>query len=185
VLEHPEEVKKLCHRVTDDLLRVYDMFHAKLSAADMPSSSWMPLVCDGKFHIPSNDFSCMVSDRVLEELFIAETERECAHMDRCIYHLDGPQALRFLDRVMAIPNLHAIQWVPGAGHDDWRLRVDVYRRIQAAGKPFVIYLNARDLDDLFEALRPEGAWLGLGGISNRDEADAALRKIARWGKTGP
>jgi hypothetical protein len=40
-------------------------------------------------------------------------------MDRCLYHLDGPQALRYLDRLLEIPAVHAIQWVPGAGRDYW------------------------------------------------------------------
>jgi len=181
VLEHPEEVKKLCRRVTDGLLKVYDIFHEKLSAAGMPSTSWMQVIHDGgKFHIPSNDFSCMVSDRIMDELFIEDTVKECAHMDRNIYHLDGPQALRYLDRIMAIPNMQAIQWVPGAGRDYWRKSVDVYKRIQAAGKALVIYIPAKDLDDLFEHLRPEGVWVWLSGVSNKEDADAALKKIAKW-----
>jgi len=184
VIEHPREVKALCRRVTGDLLHVYDIFHEKLSAAGMPSSSWMPLICEGKYHIPSNDFSCMVSDEVMEDLFMEHTERECAHMDRNIYHLDGPQALRYLDRIMAMPNLHAMQWVPGAGRDDWRRWIDVYQHIQRAGKALVIYLRARDLDELFPHLMPEGVWLHIGGVKDKDEADAALGKIARWGRKG-
>ena len=100
VLEHPAEVKALVDRVTDDFFQVYDYFYEKLSAAGMPSTSWLPATCKGKYHIPSNDFSCMISDEMFADLFLPGIARECAHMDRCIYHLDGPQALRFLDPLL-------------------------------------------------------------------------------------
>ncbi|MFH1570015.1 MAG: hypothetical protein ABIL09_18625 [Gemmatimonadota bacterium] len=180
VVEHPREVRALVDRVTSDFLRVYDTYHARLAAAGMPSTSWLPATCRGRYHIPSNDFSCMVSDAVFEDLFLPGLVRECRHMDRCIYHLDGPQALRFLDRLLAIPQIHAIQWVPGAGNDHWLNWVEVYQRIQAAGKAFVLYPPLQDLDKVFQLLRPEGAWLHLGGVADRDTAEAALEAVARW-----
>ena len=123
----------------------------------------------------------MISDEAFEELFVPGIIRECRHMDRCLYHLDGPQALRYLDRLLEIPEIHAIQWVPGAGQDYWADWIDVYRRIQAAGKAMQFWLPAKDLDRLFESLSPEGVWIsGLSGISNRDEADAALAKLCGW-----
>jgi len=182
MVEHPAEIKALLDRITDDFLRIYDLFYQRLSAAGMPSTSWLPAICRGKYHIPSNDFSCMVSNRMFEEVFLPGIVRECRHMNRSIYHLDGPKALRFLDTLLAIPEIHAIQWVPGAGNDDWKHWIKVYQRIQAAHKAFILYPPARDLDLLFEVLRPEGAWLALSGVDSREHAEAALRKIARWGK---
>jgi hypothetical protein len=185
LLEHPAEVKALCDRITGEFLRIYDLFHERLSAAGMPSASWIPAPVNGKMHIPSNDFSCMIDDRMFEEFFVPGLERECAHMTRNVYHLDGPGALRFLDRLMAIPKLNAIQWVPGAGRDDWRQWIPVYRRIQKAGKAFIIYPPLDTLDELFAQLRPEGAWVLVRGVERREQAEAALKKIARWGRKGP
>jgi hypothetical protein len=180
MIEHPEAVKALCERVTDDFIEVYDITYDKLSAAGMPSTTWLKATCRGKYHVPSNDFSCMISDRMFEEIFLPGIVRECRHMDRNIYHLDGPQALRYLDTLLALPEIHAIQWVPGAGRDDWADWVDVYRRIQAAGKAFCLYPPVEDLDDVFNALRPEGAWLIVGGVEDEAMAEAALAKVARW-----
>lgn len=184
MIDHQPEVKALCDRITDDFLKVFDIFYDKLSAEGMPSTSWCNATCKGKFHIPSNDFSCMISDEMFEETFLPGLVRECDHMDRNIYHLDGPQALRYLDTLMAIPNLHAIQWVPGAGQDNWRNWVDVYQRIQAAGKAIQFPgVHVNELNDVFEIIRPEGVWLtGIGGISNSEEAEAALKIVSRWGK---
>jgi hypothetical protein len=184
VLEHPAEIKELCDRVTTGFLHVYDRFHAELSAAGMPSTTWCPVIGPGKVHIPSCDFSCMISDEAFEDLFIPGIVRECRHMDRCLYHLDGPQALRYLDRLLDIPEIHAIQWVPGAGHDRWSDWIGVYQRIQSRGKALqILHVPAGDLPRLFEALAPEGVWISaLSGISTIDEAEAALAAISRWTK---
>ncbi len=181
-IERPAEVKELCDRITTDFLQVYDLFHEKLSAAGMPSTTWCPVIGVGKVHIPSNDFSCMISDQAFEELFIPGIIRECRHMDRCLYHLDGPQALRFLDRLLEIPEIQAIQWVPGAGRDYWADSIPVYQRIQDKHKALQLFsIPARDLPRLFQALSPEGVWISsVSGIAGRAEAEAVLKEIAGW-----
>jgi hypothetical protein len=180
MIEHPGEVKALCERVTDDFLTVYDIYFERTSAAGMPSTTWLPAICRGKTHVPSNDFSCMISNRMYEEVFLPGIVRECRHMDRSIYHLDGPQALRYLDTLLAIPEVHAIQWVPGAGHDHWSDWIPVYQRIQAAHKAFCLSAPVEEIEDVMAALRPEGAWLTVGGIVDQEMADEALRRIRRW-----
>ena len=181
-IEHPAEVRALCERVTTDFLDVYDFFHARLSAAGMPSTTWCSATCKGKFHIPSNDFSCMISDRTFEELFLPGIIRECRHMDRCLYHLDGPQALRYLDRLLEVPEIHAIQWVPGAGRDSWQEWIGVYQRIQRANKALqILSVPAQDLTRLFEVLSPEGVWISaVSGISCEEEAASVLQLVAGW-----
>jgi hypothetical protein len=180
-IENPEAIKNLCGRITTEFLEVYDFFYDMITAAGMPSTAWLPGICKGKYHIPSNDFSCMISDDAFEDLFIPDLIRECAHMDRCIYHLDGPQALRYLDRLLEIPEIHAIQWVPGAGQDYWGDWIEVYQRIQSKKKGFTIGVPLKDLDRLFEVLSPEGVFLSVG-VSNREQAEAALSKISAWTK---
>jgi len=181
-IEHPEEIKSLCDRITGDFLRLYDFFYDKLTAAGMPSTTWCPVIGNGRVHIPSNDFSCMISEESFVDLFIPGIIRECRHMDRCLYHLDGPQALRFLDLLLDIPEIQAIQWVPGAGHDRWTDSIDVYRRIQNRGKSLQIHsVPVGELPILFESLHPEGVWVSnIAGIHSQEEADAALRLISAW-----
>ena len=103
-------------------------------------------------------------------------------MDRCIYHLDGPQALRYLDTLLDIPEIHAIQWVPGAGRDYWADWIEVYQRIQQRGKALqILSIPVADLPQLFNVLRPEGVWISaVSGITNQDEAEAVLKAISAW-----
>ncbi len=181
-IECPELIKTLCERITDDFLSVYDSFHERLSAAGMPSTTWLPVVGQGRVHVPSNDFSCMISEEAFRDLFLPGIVRECRHMDRCIYHLDGPQALRYLDLLLDIPEIQAIQWVPGAGEGDWRKWIAVYQQIQARGKSMqILDVPAGDLSLLFASLAPEGVWVShVSGVGNREEADAVEKAFRGW-----
>lgn len=181
-IERQADIKRLCDRITGDFLRVYDSFYERLTAAGMPSTTWCPVTGSGRVHIPSNDFSCMISDETFEDLFIPGIIRECRHMDHCLYHLDGRQALRFLDRLLDIPEIHAIQWVPGAGHEYWAGWIEVYQRIQNRKKALQLSsIPARDLPHLFEVLAPRGVWISsVSGIQNEAEASAVLNLISGW-----
>jgi hypothetical protein len=183
-LEYPEKIKLLCDRITDDFLDVFDLYHDKLSAEGMPSMGWAPVAGSGKVHIPSNDFSCMISQEAFEDLFVPGIVRECKHMDRNLYHLDGPDALRFLDLLLDIPGIQAVHWVPGAGQDYWADWIEVYQRIQARGKAMqILHVPADDLPLLFRSLDPHGVWVsGVSGIGNQEQADAVLNQFATWTK---
>jgi hypothetical protein len=183
LLHRPDDVAAFADRLTGEILGIYDLYHDKLSAEGLPSAAWLYAVCEGKgkFHIPSCDFSCMISDEMFEEIVLPQIIREVRHMDRNIYHLDGPGALRHLDRLLEIPEIQAYQWVPTGYHSDaWPEWIDVYKRMQAAGRGFVVPIEAKDLEDFFEHLRPEGVWLSVSGVTDQDEADAVLKTVAKW-----
>jgi len=120
---------------------------------------------------------------MFEDLFLPAIERECSHMDRSIYHLDGPGALRHLDRLLDIPSIHAIQWVPGAGREYWGQWLEIYKKVQEKGRAFTINIRARELEEVAQAIRPEGAWLIIDELVTEDEADHLLRTVSRWGVT--
>ena len=184
LIECPGQVKALCERITEEFLQVYDYYNEKLSAAGMPSTSWANAICRGKMLVAQSDFSGLISEAMFEEVFVPSLVRECRHVDRTIYHLDGPGALRHLDRLLDIPEIHAIQWVAGAGHDYWADNIEVFQRIQNKGRALQIGpVPCEDLGHLFEVLRPEGVWLvGVSDVRSREQADEVLAAVTRWGR---
>ena len=180
LVDSPQEVKKLLSHVTGIYLRVFDFFCDKLQAAGQAISSWPGIVSSRRWYVPSNDFSCMISKEMFDEFFLDGIAAECRHTQASIYHLDGPGALRHLDSLLAIPELNAIQWVPGAGQGravDW---LPVYKKCQAAGKGLQIGLEVDEWDVIQQELRPEGLWLRIHGIRSSSEADALLRQATKW-----
>ena len=180
MMERVEQVKALLSYITETYLQVYDFFHQKLTSAGQAICTWIGIVSTKKWLVPSNDFSCMISPKMFQEVFLPSIVAECQHYDACIYHLDGPNALKHLDSLLAIKELSAIQWVYGAGNgraSDW---LPVYRKCQAAGKGLQIHLDLDELDLFMTSLRPEGLWLGISGVQDREQAEAILRRMARW-----
>lgn len=179
MIEAVDEIKALLGYINQVYFQVYDHYYDRLAAAGQAISTWAGIVSSKKWYVPSNDFSCMVSKAMYDDVFLPGIEAECRHMEASIYHLDGPNALRHLDSLLDIKELNAIQWVYGDGHGratDW---LPVYQKCQTAGKGIQLFIGADELDTIMDTLRPEGVWLGLGA-ENREHAEALLKKVARW-----
>ncbi|HHY81341.1 MAG TPA: hypothetical protein GX505_01520 [Clostridiales bacterium] len=181
LIENPNAVKEKLKSSQEEYFKVYDIFYKMLSSRDMPITSWTPLINDGRFYIPSNDFSCMVSRKMFEEFFLPGIIEECKFYDRSIYHLDGPGALRHLDVLLEIPELDAVQWVCGAGNEGYAKWVDVYQKIQKAGKGIQLIITLDELPMVFETLKPEGVWFSnIFGIDSKETADEVIKRITQW-----
>ncbi len=180
MIEHRQEVKLLLARVERDYFRVYDLFYEKLKAAGLPITSWTPLLCDGRYYIPSNDFSIMISKAMYEEVFLPGIMRECQFLDRSIYHLDGIGALRHLDSILGIPELDALQWVPGAGNEDFRRWIGVYQRVQAAHKGIQVNCRFDEIEAVMESLDPHGLFLYVTGVPDRQAGLGMLKRLEKW-----
>ena len=182
LIENPDWVARMVAVATYEFFGVYDIFYKRLSEAGMPSTSWIPLLAQGRYYIPSNDFSALISPAMFEEFFLDGIAQECRFLDRSIYHLDGPDAVRHLDMLLEIPELDAVQYIPGAGNEDLERWIPVYQRIQAAGRSMqVLDVTIDNLDVLFDNLRPEGVFVsGVGGVSDEETAQDVLRRFSSW-----
>ena len=181
MIEHVAEVKQLLSKLEVDYYQLYDCFYNKLRGAGQPISTWLPLVCDEKYYIPSNDFSIMISTAMFEDVFLPGLVRDCQFLDRSIYHLDGPGALRHLDSILAIPELDALQYVPGASNEGYHKWVGVYRKAQAAGKAIEVFCSFQEIDAVIETLDPHGVYLSVNDVPSREAGDSLLRRLERWG----
>lgn len=180
LIEHLPEVKSLLARIEKDYFAVYDIFYEKLRSNGLPITSWTPLVYDGRYYIPSNDFSIMISKDMYDEIFLPGIVRECQFLDRSIYHLDGPGALRHLDSILSIPELGALQWVPGAGNEVFNRWVWVYQKVQKAGKGIQVSCQLSEVDAVMETLDPHGLFLYVAGVPDRNAGLEMLAKLEKW-----
>lgn len=180
--DNVDEVKAKLKSSLKEYFEAYDIFYNILHAAGMPSTSWLKLIDDGKYYIPSNDFACMISKQMFDDVFLPGLIEECDFYNRSIYHLDGPGALKHLDSLLEIKKLDAIQWVPGAGNGGFEDWIHVYKKIQAAGKGIELHtVSLKTLPLVFEHLKPEGVWFsGIEGVNDKETADQVLKRITAW-----
>jgi hypothetical protein len=182
MIDHRDEVKRLLARVEADYFHIYNLFYEKLRACGLPITSWTPLVCDGRYYIPSNDFSIMISKAMYDEVFLPGITRECQALDRSIYHLDGPGALRHLDSILSISELDALQWVFGSGNEGFHRWIKVYQEAQARGKGIQVMCTLDEIPQVMQTLSPRGLFLDVQGVPTREAGEAMLKELERWTK---
>jgi hypothetical protein len=146
--------------VSRTFVELFERSWRRVRAAGFGATCWLPTYHDGPSYVPSCDFWCMISTPMAREFVLPDLRTEMASLQRSIFHLDGPAALRHLDLVLDLPGLHAVQWVYGAGQGPARRWTGVYRRILAAGKG--VRLEAETPADALATLEqvgPRGVWL--------------------------
>jgi hypothetical protein len=180
LIENPEKVRALLKHLQPDYFKVYNYWYEKLSVSGQPITSWLNLASYSKYYIPSNDFAAMISLNMFQEFFLEGIIAECRFLDRSIYHLDGPGALRHLDSILTIRELDALQWVPGAGREGYSQWIPIYQKIQAAGKSIIVYCKVDDLNLVMETLSPCGLALSIEDITDLETGENILSNLEKW-----
>ena len=149
-----------------NFLPTFDYYDNLLKAHGQMSVTWMGIPSGGKMHIPSCDFTSLVSRAAFDEFFLPSLLNEVRHMTHNIFHLDGKGLLRHLDRILEIPEINAIQWVQGVGDDQPIMQwLPVIGKIQDAGKGVVVDLQLSELEPFIAAMRPEGLYLCIAALN--------------------
>lgn len=178
--DDPQLVRRALMHATRALTEGFARQHETLRAAGIGSTCWTPFYHEGPAYIPSSDFWCMVSGEQARDLILPAIAAEMAALERSIFHLDGPQALRHLDLLLEMPDLNAVQWVYGAGNGPASRWVDVYRRCLAAGKS--VQIMTESVDDALacvEAVGVRGVWLCPVNCDSAEQAKALLKELDR------
>ncbi len=172
----PAEIHKRlaeCHTVYEAMLQAhFDILHPLSGGYN---SSWCSAAVKGRFATIQNDFCCMVGPDLFDAFFKEYIEKESAVVDCCIYHLDGPGAVRHLESICQAPHLDLIQWVPGAGNKPVREWPELLKRVQELGKGLWLYGTPQEQLEMMEFLKPEGCMYNAG-FGSKEEADAFVKK---------
>ena len=175
-------VRAACDYVTEQSYALmFEDLWGRIRAAGQPCTTWTPALHAGRSYVTNCDFICMISTRMFQETILPSILWEMRYLERNLFHLDGPGALRHLDTLLALPELNGVQWVYGASRGPAARWSDVYKRIQAAGKS--IQLCAESIDDALacaQHLRPEGVWFSVGASYPRAVVEEFLLAVSRW-----
>jgi hypothetical protein len=163
-----------------DFFKFFDHFADKLKKHGQLSVTWMNIPSSGKLHIPSCDFSTMISSEQFNEIAMPGLIEECLYMDHNIFHLDGKGVARHLDYILTLPKINAVQWVQGVGDDQPIMQwVPLIKKIQKAGKGVVVDISQTELESFIAEVPPKGIYLCMQA-ENAEEEEAILKRIERW-----
>lgn len=162
LVECPDLVLEVAQRGMEANLAAFKHNYELVAPTEGGSTCWTPFFYPGPAYTSSCDFWGLVSGKMAHDYILPIILKEIEPLERTIFHLDGPIALRHLDTLLAIPNIQAVQWVYGAGNESAARWIDVFRRIQAAGKSAEVYcMNTEDALFILDTLGPKGMWLHI------------------------
>ena len=177
--EHKEEILEGRER----FLQLWVMYHERfwrLYSSKFPGDLWWLVWAPGKTYACQCDFSTMISPSMFQEFVVPEIESLGKYLDYIIWHLDGPEEIKHLDILLELPQIRAVQWVPGAGKPPsaspkW---LPILKRIKQKGKRlWVTANNEKEVETLIRELSPEGLFIS-GGFTGEGEEEA--EDFLRW-----
>jgi len=133
----PEEVLRLNREIHAAWYEAYEDFSAVLSPQKY-NTNWCGLLSRDPSYIIQCDFSYMIGNPMFRQFVLEDLRADTRRLTNTIYHLDGVGELNHLDDLLSLEDLNAVQWVFGDGQLPAECWMDVYRRIIAAGKQYMI-----------------------------------------------
>ena len=167
----PETIEKALSSVCKIYPLVYE---AVYEAGDMDKQGtvgWAPFYCRGKFQTIQCDTIYMISPDMCRRFAIPAIEEEAHYLDHCVFHLDGKGSLNQLDDILAISDIDVIQWVPGAGEAGHIAWIDLFKKIQKAGKGLELHCSAEEVKIFHRELKPEGVLYCVDASSENEAKD--------------
>lgn len=180
MVDNPEQVKELSELAIADFELIYNRFDKTLKEHKQPSVSWMGIPSFGRMHIPSCDFSTLISPAFFEKFGLPILEREVQSMTHNIFHVDGWGVAKHIEAILSVPQVHALQWVQGVG-DDQPIRqwVPFLKTLQARGVPVIVDLSKTEIFDFMTEMKPEGIFLWVAS-DNEEEERYILEQVSKW-----
>ncbi|MCC7406970.1 MAG: hypothetical protein IT442_02790 [Phycisphaeraceae bacterium] len=149
--------------IAETIDAIYPAWHEALSALyDIATEAgaglihWLEIWSNKPYMIPACDFNFLIDQESFNRLCLPDIARQTATIGRGVFHLDGPGATRHIDALLEVPCLEAIQFVPGAGTPSTLPWVEMFRKIQGAGRSLFIVCPPDEVLRLCRSLRPEG-----------------------------
>lgn len=181
--ERPEWVWQSILKLTENWIALVRRFsEVSRQATDYwyGLAGWMPLWIPEPFVCVQSDLSCMISAGMFDRFIVPELDMTARAFKHIWYHLDGQSAFQHLPRLLSLPYIRFIQFVPMCGTaPNGPDHIELYRKIQAAGKIVHINVPAENVEPLCKALDPGLLMLETRCESVRD-ADDLLASAARW-----
>ena len=183
LMDHPEWMRQAIVTGASEQLRVRQQLRDHIREKHdfwYGNGGWMPFWAPEPFISTQSDVSCMLSPYMFEQFVIPELEIYAEAFGSLWYHLDGGDARQHLSRLLSLPYLRVVQYVPAPGEPpNGPGHFDLYREIQKAGRIIHIQVPKEHVEPLLRELDP--ALLMLQTQCNDvAEGEALLEAAKHW-----
>ncbi len=184
LMDHPDWMAEAILTGARDQLQARQALQALLHAQGHEywygNAGWMPFWAPEPFNTTQSDVSCMLSPDLFDRFVLPELELHGGEHGALWYHLDGGDAKQHLPRLLSLPFLRVLQYVPapfeppnGPGH------LEMYRQAQEAGKIVHIEVPWQHVEPLVRELDPARLMLHTH-CASRAGGERLLENSVKW-----
>lgn len=182
--DDPDEVQRL----NDDIYKAFEQAYEEMIASidlnnTLGYTGWISLLSQKPYFISQCDFCCMIGPEQFDEFVFETLKKEASLIERSFYHLDGPGAVRHLDKIIEC-GFKGIQWINGAGAKPlndpcWN---EIYQKVHDAGLLLQVNISGKEeleyIDYIVDYLgSPKGiAFICTGSSKDKEVFEAYLEK---------
>jgi 5-methyltetrahydrofolate--homocysteine methyltransferase len=177
--DRPEQVARALAEIDALYAPIYNTIYQAGRMAEFGSTSWLEMWSPGRTQAVQCDFAGLISPAHFRRFALPSLEHELSCLDHAVYHMDGPGQIRHLDDLLALPGIHTIQWVPGAGQPPAPAWIELLQKIQRAGKGVQVLVSVEEAKTLYRALAPEKTYYWVLDCPSESEG----RRLLDWMKS--
>jgi hypothetical protein len=182
--DHPEWMADAIRTGARDLtvcrLEMQDLMRREGHEFWYGNAGWMPFWAPEPYNSTQSDVSCMMSPEMFDRFIVPELDENGEEHGALWYHLDGGDAKQHLPRLLSLPYMRVIQYVPapfeppnGPGH------LEMYNLIQSAGKIVHVQVSMDHVEPLVRELDPTLLMLDTH-VATRDDGERLLEQCVTW-----
>lgn len=175
LIDEPDEILRALWQATSVFDELFDRLYS-IGKEYQPdgSTTTLAVYSEKKYFANVCDVIYMISPEMFEKFALPVVEHELDYFNETIFHVDGIGSLRHLDSILRLEKLKAIQWVYGDGQPSAKHWLEVYKKIQDAGKLIYTYGPPGDLEALLGELDPSKL-LYQTNLQNPQQADEYIK----------
>ena len=172
LMDHPEEVKRVQKAHLELFKRVYADYQQIAMRYQGGCANWLGVFSEEPAYYISDDFIVMMSEEMFEEFAREPLQDMARYLKRCLFHLDGENAVRHLPAILSIPEITGVQVQATPAAQSSELWIPQIKRIQQAGKcSWVEAKSASEVMDYIQKLPPEGLFIRVHLDTEREAHD--------------
>ncbi|MDW7656176.1 MAG: hypothetical protein SCM11_03255 [Bacillota bacterium] len=146
------------------------------------NAGWMPFWAPEPYVSSQSDVSCMLSPELFDHFVLPEIDLYGQIYGALWYHLDGHDAVQHLPRLLSLPYLRVVQYVPTPSEPPNGIQhLELYKAIQAAGK--IVHIDApwQQVEPLLLALDPARLFIQTH-CDSIEAGEWLLQQSADWAR---
>ena len=179
LMDEPALIREYIGQIDNLYFEYYDRIYDLIKDSGGGNGSLFSIWSEKRTLKIQCDVAVLLSPAQFDSLVMPSLEKQLTRIDYSLYHLDGPDAIKYLDSILSLKKLKALQFTPGDGNpppEDERW-YPIYDKVRKAGKSLWVYLGG---DDLINGSRKLVERYGTAGVYllYHDQDDEFAKKLS-------